>query len=498
MSSKLFHDVRMRGFRNRTDVDDVRKLLEARVRPLGAEPVDLHQAAGRVLAEDVTSAVAVPPFDRAAMDGYALRGAETFGAGPYNPLELAIVGLALPGRPFAGLVRPGQAVRIMTGAPVPAGADAVLQAESAEEADGRVRITEAVPPAKNIGKAGEDIEPGTVVLRAGRVLRPQDVGVLSSIGVGRCWRGGGRASQSWSPAMNSCPADRSRRAIASFDSNSIMLAALVRRDGGEPLLPVQMVPDQRDLVRAALSGSDADVILVSGGSSVGQEDHAPQLVAELGELCVHGVALRPASPTGIGFLQQRPVFLLPGNPVSCLCGYDLFAGLAVRKLGGRATELPYRCSRLPLARKISSAVGRVDYVRVRVEEGRAEPLAVSGVSLLSSTTRADGFVLVERDSGGRRQGKRSLFTSTIESCSRTSSSMSSTATRPNAGSGPRSTSGRCRRKQLRWPRRSAGCWPRTCWPRWTCPGSTGPTSTASRYGPRTPSGPAKTGQGRSA
>src|SRR5205085_11318917 len=123
-------------------------------------------------------------------------------------------------------------------------------------------------------------------------------------------------------------------------------------------------------------------------------------LAELGELTFHGVALRPASPAGVGFLGGRPVFLLPGNPVSCLCAYDLFAGPAVRRLGGRPTALPYRTARLPLARKIASAVGRVDYVRVRIHEGRVEPLATSGASVLSSTTKADGFVLVPRDSEG--------------------------------------------------------------------------------------------------
>src|SRR5262249_46279854 len=126
-----------------------------------------------------------------------------------------------------------------------------------------------------------------------------------------------------------------------------------------------MLADRYDAVRAAIDGANADVILVSGGSSVGKEDHAPRVVAELGELSVHGVALRPASPTGLGFVRGRPVFLLPGNPVSCLCAYDLFAGEAIRRLGGRRPGLPYRTSVLPLARKIASAIGRVDYVRVQ-------------------------------------------------------------------------------------------------------------------------------------
>jgi molybdopterin molybdotransferase len=188
------------------------------------------------------------------------------------------------------------------------------------------------------------------------------------------------------------------------DSNSVMVAALVQRDGGEPET-APLIPDRREAVRAAVQGADADAVLVSGGSSVGQEDHAPAVLAELGELAVHGVALRPASPTGVGFLGGRPVFLLPGNPVSCLCAYDLFAGRAVRRLGGRPAEMPYRTTRLPLASKVSSAVGRVDYARVRVRNQHAEPLAVSGASILSTTTAADGFVLVPRDSEGYPPGE---------------------------------------------------------------------------------------------
>jgi molybdopterin molybdotransferase len=186
-----------------------------------------------------------------------------------------------------------------------------------------------------------------------------------------------------------------------------MVEALVCRDGGLPEVR-PLVPDTPQAVRDALAGADGDIILVSGGSSVGQEDHAPQLLSELGELSIHGVAVRPAGPAGIGFLHGRPVFLLPGHPVSCLCAYDLFAGRAVRRLAGRSPQLPYRTCLLPLARKIASVVGRVDYVRVQVGENGVEPIAASGASILTSTTRADGFVLVPRDSEGHAPGEQVL------------------------------------------------------------------------------------------
>lgn len=418
-----YFDVRMRGFRDRAEVADVLRLIDARVSALPPESVPLADAAGRVLASDVRADVAVPAFDRAAMDGYALRAAETFGAGPYSPMELKVVGESMPARPFAGRVEPGQAVRIMTGAPVPDGADAVLQAEAAEESNGVVRVTEPLPPLRNISRRGEDVAAGKTVLSAGRVLRPQDLGVLSSIGVAQIPVIRQPAVRVLVTGDELLPAGSQPDGYRIVDSNSPMLAALVRRDCGT-VGAITMVPDDREAVRTAMLNPPCDVLLISGGTSVGKEDHAPGLLSEMGELAVHGLALRPASPAGVGFLvgqasslpQAAPagwkpasrstvVFLLPGNPVSCLCAYDLFAGRAIRRLGGRPADWPYRSRRLPLAGKIVSAVGRVDYVRVRVVNGRVEPLAVSGASLLSTTVTADGFVLVERDREGHAPGE---------------------------------------------------------------------------------------------
>jgi len=186
------------------------------------------------------------------------------------------------------------------------------------------------------------------------------------------------------------------------DANGPMLAALVERDGGLFDFP-GLVPDQPGQIREALLG-DSDVIIVSGGSSVGVEDLAPTIVAQYGELAIHGIAMRPSSPTGLGRIGERLVFLLPGNPVSCLCAYDFFAGRAIRALGGRSPAWPYRQVRGRLTRKISSPIGRLDYARVRVADGDVEPLAVGGASVLSSTIRADGFVIVPDDSEGFAAG----------------------------------------------------------------------------------------------
>jgi molybdopterin molybdotransferase len=181
-----------------------------------------------------------------------------------------------------------------------------------------------------------------------------------------------------------------------------MLAALVQRDGGAVRFP-GLVRDVPELILEAIQ-TEADVVIVSGGSSVGIEDVAPTLVAQHGELAVHGIAMRPSSPTGLGRVGNRLVFLLPGNPVSSLCAYDFFAGRAIRALGARNREWPYRKSTGRLSRKISSPIGRLDYARVKLENGLVEPLAVGGASLLSSTTRADGFVIVGDDSEGFAAG----------------------------------------------------------------------------------------------
>ena len=401
------HDPRMRGFRSRTSVEAVLGLIERRVDRLGSESVDLRAASCRVLASGVVAGADVPAFDRAAMDGYAVRGEETFGADAYSPIAFTLIGRVRPGSVGGLIVEPGQAAEIATGAPVPSGADTVVRVESTE-CDGRVvRITEPTPPGRHVGRAGEDIAQGAVVLQAGRVLRPQDLGILSSIGRDRVEVVRRPAVVIIVTGDELLPAGSRPVGSRIADANSPMLAALVERDGGLANV-IGPLPDDRESIRSSVlqASERADLVLISGGSSTGPEDHAPGLVDELGELAVHGVAIRPASPAGLGFVRGRPVVLLPGNPVSCLCAYDFFAGPIVRRLGGRPPHWPYRSVALPLGRKLASVVGRVDYARVVVVGGRVEPLAIGGASILSSTTRADGFVVVPADLEGYPPGER--------------------------------------------------------------------------------------------
>lgn len=389
----------MRGFAQRAEVATALAWVDAQTCALPAEQVGVDDAAGRVLLADLVAPIAVPEFDRAAMDGFALRGTETTGAGDYNPLEFPVVGQAWPGRPFDGEVPPGAAVRIMTGAPVPRGLDAVVPAEYAQEQGGRLSITHAVAPRQHVGHVGEDIAAGSVALPAGRRLRPQDVGLAASLGLAHLQVVQRPRVRLLATGNEIRPPGQAKGPHEIYDANSVTLRALVARDGGS-IVAHERLGDDPERIAQALVAPGADVVLVSGGSSVGAEDHAPRLLGTLGELAIHGVAMRPSSPAGMGRIGETLVFLLPGNPVSCLCAYDFFAGRAIRRLGARPTEWPYRPVRLPVARKIVSQIGRVDYVRVKIGTDGVEPLALSGASMLSTTTRADGFVVAPAESEG--------------------------------------------------------------------------------------------------
>jgi molybdopterin molybdotransferase len=396
-------DVRMRGFSQRSEVGAALDWIDVHATRLGNESAPLEGASGRTLGSDVIAPLDVPGFDRAAMDGYALNGAETSGASEYNPISFTLRGQALPGQPFSGDMQPGSAIRIMTGAPVPDGTDAVVPAEYASERSGEIVITRAVAPGQHVGHRGEDIRDGSPALRAGRRLRPQDVGLVASLGLSHVTVVRQPRVRIVVTGNEVAVPGAKKDPYQIYDANSYMLRGLIKRDEG--VLEAQYrTGDARDVIRTALANPGADVTLVSGGSSVGSEDYAPQLVAELGELAIHGVAMRPSSPAGMGRIGEALVFLLPGNPVSCLCAYDFFAGRAIRLRGGQSPEWPHRTHRATVARKIVSAIGRADYCRVRLVDGAVEPIALSGASILSSTTRADGFVIVPSESEGYGPG----------------------------------------------------------------------------------------------
>ena len=403
MKSKA--DIRMRGFLKRTPVKTFLSLIKDYSQVLSAEEILSAEASGRILAQKIISPTNVPNFDRSAMDGYALDAESTFGASSYNPLMFQVVGQVTPGETYNVVIQAGEALRIMTGGPIPKGTNAVLMAENAEIFDDKIQVLEAVPPGKHVGKIGEDIQQDQILFEKGRCLRPQDIGVLASIGLEKIKVVRKPKVELLITGNELLKPGEKPSGVQIVDSNSVMLSPLIVRDGGV-LKNVFHVPDKRELLSKHLSSSRSDLICMTGGTSVGIDDHGPVLVDELGELLVHGIPMRPAAPTGFGLIGEKKVFLLPGNPVSCLSAYDYFVGRALRMMGGRSEEWPYRSKIVKLATKISSEIGRIEYVRLRIENEQAFIIAAGGASILSSTTQADGFLLTEEDSEGFAEGEQ--------------------------------------------------------------------------------------------
>jgi molybdopterin molybdotransferase len=399
-------DVRMLGFSEKSDLESALEVLRSCVRTLGEELVPLQESLGRTLARDVISAEVVPAFHKSAMDGFALRGAETFGATPTDPVSFRIIGEILPGDVGELDVGSGEAVRIMTGGVVPEGADAVLMAEYATDRGDLVLANASVTPGRNVARAGEDIQEGDLVLHRGRLLRPQDLGVLASIRMSEVavTRRPLVGVLTTGNELIEHDSEDPARPGQVINSCGPMLEGMIRQTGGVPRF-LGTIPDQREALREALQGFAGDILLTTGATSTGQEDYLPGLVRETGELLVHGVNIRPASPLGFGRLGGTLVILLPGNPVAALVGFDVFARPAIQLQLGQSEGRRTRRVRGPLRRKIASSLNRTDFVRVTLAaEGAVEPLRSGGAGVLTSVTQADGFVIVGRDDEGLEAG----------------------------------------------------------------------------------------------
>ena len=399
-------DVRMRGFAKRTDLEAALKILRSCLNPLEGESVPLQEALGRTLARDILSDEMVPAFDKSAMDGFALRAAETFGASPTDPVPFRVVGEILPGDVGDLDVGPGEAVRIMTGGAFPMGADAVLMAEYATDLGDTVVAQASVVPGRHVARAGEDVQKGDKVLDRGRVLRPQDLGVLASIrmvelDVTRRPVVGILSTGNELVEPGSAEAGQPGRVV---NSCRPLLEGLVTQTGGEARW-LGTLPDSREAMRVAIEAFDGDILLTTGATSVGKEDYLPGLLAELGKLLVHGVNIRPASPLAFGRLGEALAVLLPGNPVATMVGFDVFVRPALQlQLGQREGRWNRRIRGL-MRRKLASALNRTDFVRVQlVGDGEVEPFRSGGAGVLTSVTQADGFVIVPRDDEGIEAG----------------------------------------------------------------------------------------------
>ena len=399
----------MRGFGEYTRLDDALKIVLSEVRQIRSEVVRFDRAAGRVLAADVVSKVDVPPFDRAAVDGYAVRAADTFGASELKPIKLRVVGSVDIGVITKLRVRRGEAIKIMTGAPMPSGANAALMVEHTRAKGNDIEVLTPLTPGKNVSARGEDVRAGEVVLKRGRLLRPQDVGMLASTGNLRVQVARRPRVAILATGSELRRPEKSLKPAQIADTNSYSLAAAVESCGGIPRR-LGIVPDKPRILRRKLRKAiEYDMVLISGGSSVGEHDIVPDIIGELGKLRLHGIAIRPGGPTAFGVVRGKPVFGLAGFPVAALVAFDMLVRPALRHMQGLPADRGYPRVRARLARKISSTLGRADVVRVAVrsEAGElwAEPIRVTGSGILSSATRADGFIIVPEDVEGLEENR---------------------------------------------------------------------------------------------
>ncbi|MFB6303883.1 MAG: molybdopterin molybdotransferase MoeA, partial [Haloferacaceae archaeon] len=309
------HDRREAGFKERTRLADARDRLLDAVEPHGrTDRVPLGSADGRTLAERVTAPRPVPGYERAAMDGYAVRAEDTFGASDRSP---GVLRLRAGGDPEAAdAVAPGEAARVHTGSPLPDGADAVVMVEHAERVGDEVEVFDAVAGGENVGPVGEDVDEGAALFDPGHLLRPSDLGLLKAVGVDE-------ATVRDRPTVGVIPTgeelvQQDPDPGEVIETNGLTVSRLAARWNAVPTYR-NVVTDDPNALRAAIQRDLAkDVVVTTGGSSVGERDYVPEVVDDLGEVLVHGVALKPGHPVAVGVVEDTPVLMLPGYPVACI------------------------------------------------------------------------------------------------------------------------------------------------------------------------------------
>jgi molybdopterin molybdotransferase len=387
-----------RGQAQRDSVDDVGAWIDRCTAPLEPKDLPLRRAVGRVVARNVEAALDLPPFDRAAADGFALRADETVGASAYNPLPFRL-------QPASAGVAGGVVVEVRSGDPLPLGADAVVRLEHAvAEAPGTIAVIAPVFAGNEVEPAGSHAERGCILFGAGQRLGAGDIGVLASVGIERVLVVRRPRVRCLVVAERTLDAGQELKPGAVYDANGPLLTALVERDGGV-VADLRRLARDRAVLREALGLPGADAVLVAGGTGPGPGDEAAAALREVGEIAVHGLAMRPGESAGAGRAANALVFLLPGTPASCLWAYELLAGRAIRRLAGLDPALPFRTETLHTTRKIVSEIGTLDVCPVRCTgRGAVEPIASFAEVGLAAAARADGFVLVPGASEGYPEG----------------------------------------------------------------------------------------------
>lgn len=365
-------------------------VMEAAMPIARTESVPLAEADGRVAARDVAAAIDVPPFDRAAMDGYAVIASDTAGAGAQAPRTLACVDRVFTGQVPARTVRPGECVEIATGAPMPAGADAVVIVEDTARDGDAVRVRTAVQPRQHVGRRGADLEAGDTVVAAGQVLSPSRVGALAATGVAAVDVYARPSVAILSTGNEIVEPGRPLAPGQIYDVNRFTVAAIVARHGSLAV-PLPAAADTlADLSTAVDRAAVHDVVVFSGGSSVGDRDLMLDLLLERGQVLFHGIAVKPGKPTLFGRVGTMPVFGMPGYPTSCLSNAHTLLVPFLRKMARLPPWMP-RTVDVPLARRVVSTPGRHQFYTVRIADGRAEP-AFKASGDITSMAHADGYI----------------------------------------------------------------------------------------------------------
>jgi len=390
-------------FRRLMTFDEAKKVISERLKSetLGEEEISLLAAYDRVLRENVVSALDIPPFNRSTVDGYAVKAQDTFGVEENQPVKLRLCGVVNVGEQPKISLRKGEAAEIVTGAPIPEGADAVVMVEDTDREDDELRVYRAVTRTENVMTKGVDIKKGETVLKAGQVLGASEIGVLAALGLTKV-----KAFKVPVVAVLSTGAEvtepgKALPAGKIYDINAYSLSTAVQESGGKPVY-LGVVPDDKAELRKALQDAlaAADMVLTSGGVSVGPKDLTPQIVDSLGEpgLLVCGIAVKPGKPTTVALIGKKPVFALPGHPTSALLMFHLLARPVIQVMSGR-TVAEVKTVKALAATRMFSAKGRRTFVMVKLKRDEfkrfiAEPVETGASGAITTLAKADGFVEV--------------------------------------------------------------------------------------------------------
>jgi molybdenum cofactor synthesis domain-containing protein len=395
----------MRPFAGTMPLEEAREIIDRTIAPIErTERVRVLDASGRVLARDVAADADVPPLSRAAMDGYAVRAADTAGASHQSPAVFRCIEQTFTGQVPRQSIGPGQCIEVATGAPLPAGADAVVIVEdTAVDDEGAVRVFAAVQPQQNIGRQGADISRGQTVLHAGAFLNASRAGALSALGLAEVEVYAKPRVAILSTGDEIVDPGTPLRPGQIYDINKVTLSAVVREHGGIPVTYRTAMDTLEDVSRAVDDCLAEDLLVFSGGSSVGRRDLIIDVIAQKGEVLFHGIAVKPGKPTAFGLVGGKPFFGMPGYPTSCLSNAYILLAPALRHIA-RLPPQPIRSARMPLGARITSVADRHQFYSVRIDRGQAVP-AFKASGDITSMSEADGYIEVPIGVGVVEEGE---------------------------------------------------------------------------------------------